>query len=297
MPAIIELCRPSRGVVCHLRRLFQRPAVLEIGGDAGRPKAVVAELGIDAGRGGAPADHRIGVARRQHGAGELAGAAADGAEQRPLGVVADAGLVEIGGEVGLKVVVAGHGMRLAAFLPQPHPKAAVLREHVLDLHAERSADAREAVDHEGNQRPVAQSRRRRDVDGIEQRPRLGRLQHRRLAGACGMRRAAHRSRGIDGHHLARHQPVEQVADRGQAQLDGRRRKFARLPLDPGRHMQRLHRRDRRHAMLVAPGQEVGHSAAVGPPRVRVADGGREEFQEAPRGLVAGHGDQRRQGWG
>jgi hypothetical protein len=46
---------------------------------------VIAELGGDPGSRGAPADHRIGVRLRQHGTGELAGAAADRAEQRPLG--------------------------------------------------------------------------------------------------------------------------------------------------------------------------------------------------------------------
>jgi hypothetical protein len=34
-------------------------------------------------------------------------------------------------------------------------------------------------------------------------------------------------------------------------------------------------------------------AAKGPPRVRVADGGGEEFQEAARGVIAGGGDQGR----
>ncbi len=76
--------------------------------------------------------------------------------------------------------------------------------------------------------------------------------------------------------------VEQVADRGQAQFDGRCREVTGLHFDPGRHMQRLHRRNRRHAVIVAPGQEVRHSAAVGSPRVRVADRRREEFQKAPR---------------
>ena len=75
-------------MVRHRSCFFQRAAVLEIGGDPRRPETVVAELGGDAGRRRAPADHRIGVCLRQHGAGELAGAAADRAEQRPLGITA-----------------------------------------------------------------------------------------------------------------------------------------------------------------------------------------------------------------
>src|SRR5271169_2715288 len=100
-PAIVELRRARRGVVRHRRGLFQRAAVLEIGRDAGRPEAVVAEFGCDAGTGRPPADHRVGVRLWQHRARELAGAAADRAEQRPLGIVAQLGAVEIGREVFL----------------------------------------------------------------------------------------------------------------------------------------------------------------------------------------------------
>jgi hypothetical protein len=40
-----------RGVVSDPRGLFERAAVLEIGGDPGRPETVVAKPGCDAGRG------------------------------------------------------------------------------------------------------------------------------------------------------------------------------------------------------------------------------------------------------
>jgi len=46
----------------------------------------------------APADHRIGVRLREHRACELAGAATDRAEQRPFGIGAQAGAVDITGE-------------------------------------------------------------------------------------------------------------------------------------------------------------------------------------------------------
>ena len=46
----------------------------------------------------------------------------------------DAGGLDIGAEIGSKVVVARHGVRLAALLAQPHPDSAVLRVHILDLH-------------------------------------------------------------------------------------------------------------------------------------------------------------------
>ena len=87
--AVIELRRSRRGMVRHRGGLFERAAILEIGGDPGRPEAMVAELGSDAGCRGAPADHRIGIRLRQHGVRQLVGAASDRAEQRPLGIVAN----------------------------------------------------------------------------------------------------------------------------------------------------------------------------------------------------------------
>jgi hypothetical protein len=61
-PAIVGRRRARRGVVRHRPAPFERAAVLEIGGDAGCPEAVIA-------------DHRVGVLL-EHRAGELAGAAA-----------------------------------------------------------------------------------------------------------------------------------------------------------------------------------------------------------------------------
>jgi len=53
--AIIELRRARRCVVSHCCRLFERAAILEVGGDPCRPKTMVAEFRFDAGRQGAPA--------------------------------------------------------------------------------------------------------------------------------------------------------------------------------------------------------------------------------------------------
>jgi len=84
-PAIIKPRRTRRRMVRHRGGLFEGAAVLEIGGDPGRPEAVIAELGCDPGRRGAPADHRVGVRLRQHRAGELASAAPDRPDSGPLG--------------------------------------------------------------------------------------------------------------------------------------------------------------------------------------------------------------------
>jgi len=74
---------------------FRGATVLEIGCDPRRSDGVGAEFGGDA-RGGR-SSHRRSLAA--HGAGELARAAPDRAEQRPLGIAAQAGAVEIADEV------------------------------------------------------------------------------------------------------------------------------------------------------------------------------------------------------
>lgn len=122
-------------MVRHGGGLFQRAAVLEIGRDAGRPEAVVAGFRGNAGGSEAPPDHRVGVGLGERGPGQPPGAAPNRAEQWPLRVVAQARAVEVGDQVLLQIVVAGHGMPLAAFLMEPHPQAAVLNIHVLDLHS------------------------------------------------------------------------------------------------------------------------------------------------------------------
>jgi hypothetical protein len=90
-------------VVRHRRSFIQRATVLEVRSDPGRSEAVVVELGGDAGCRGAPADHRIGIRLRQHRAGQRTGAATDRAEQRPLGVIAQARAVEIGDQVSVEL--------------------------------------------------------------------------------------------------------------------------------------------------------------------------------------------------
>jgi hypothetical protein len=54
-------------------------------------------------------------------------------------------------------------------------------------------------------------------------------------------------------------------------------------------------RDRRHAGVRAPGQKLCDGAAVGAPRVWVADIGGEEFEEAQLRALAGGGDEGRSG--
>ena len=105
----------------------------------------------------ARADNCIDVRLGQHRAGEPPDAAADRAEQRPLGIIAQARAVEIGDEVFVEVVVAWHCVALAALLAQPHPQSAVLRVDILNRHPERRADPGEGLDHEADQSAIAQT--------------------------------------------------------------------------------------------------------------------------------------------
>jgi hypothetical protein len=106
---------------------------------------------------------------------------------------------------------------------------------------------------------------------------------------------AHRCGGVDRYDLAGHQPIEQVADRGEPLLDTRRGKLACAGLDPGGDMHRLDGADRRDAGGRAPGKEVIGGARIGPARVRVADVRREEFEEAHARTLAGSGYEDRNG--
>ena len=69
-------------MVRHLRGAPKRPAVLEVGGDARRPKRVIADLGRDAGRPRPPLNHRIGVRLGQGSRRQRVRASADRPKQR-----------------------------------------------------------------------------------------------------------------------------------------------------------------------------------------------------------------------
>ena len=69
----------------------------------------------------APLDHRIGVRLGQGIAGKLAGRAAVGLEQKRLRIAREPRAVDVRVQVGFEIVVAGHGVLLAALLVQAHP--------------------------------------------------------------------------------------------------------------------------------------------------------------------------------
>jgi hypothetical protein len=70
--------------------------------------------------------------------------------------------------------------------------------HVFDAHADRRADAREGIDHEANERAIAQANDGRDIDRVDELARLGRIERRRLAAAHDMARARTAAAGLIG---------------------------------------------------------------------------------------------------
>src|SRR3546814_13897294 len=82
---------------------------------------------------------------------------------RPLGLRAQLTPVDIGGQIVLKIMVAGHFVLLAALFVQPHPETAVLHKNVLDTHGERRADPRERIDHQPDYPAHAHTRRHTHV--------------------------------------------------------------------------------------------------------------------------------------
>ena len=77
-------------------------------------------------------------------------------------------------------------MDLAALLVQPHPGAHTLHIDGLDKHGGRCAHTGEGVDHEPDQRAIAQAHHGRYVDRIEHGPHLFRGQNGSLSFADGM---------------------------------------------------------------------------------------------------------------
>ena len=103
---------------------------------------------------------------------------------------------------------------------------------------------------------------------------------------------AYRAGRIDRDHLADHQPVEQMAERGELLFDGRRGDFPAQGFNPGGDMERLHGGERTHAVRLAPGEEFRDGPPVGFAGIAVADVRGEEIDEAPRRGLAAGGDQR-----
>jgi hypothetical protein len=69
-------------VRCHLLCNLQFAAVFEINRDAGRPKSVTSDLGLDPGRESSPPNHSPDIGLEQGIGGQLAGSPARRAKER-----------------------------------------------------------------------------------------------------------------------------------------------------------------------------------------------------------------------
>src|ERR1700730_6442736 len=93
--AVIEL-GGARALMCgHRLRVLESAAGLEVGGDAGRAENVAAELALEAGLSGAPADHAISVDAVHRTAVELPGLAARGTEEGAFTVLPAPGRIDV----------------------------------------------------------------------------------------------------------------------------------------------------------------------------------------------------------
>src|SRR5260221_7079924 len=124
--AVVEFGRARALVRRHGLGVLERPAGLEIGGDAGRPKDVAPELDPEAGLGRAPADHAIGVDAVHRRSAAPAGPAERPAEERALAVVAHAGRGHVVIDESLELVVRRHLVALPALLVQAEPPTLAL---------------------------------------------------------------------------------------------------------------------------------------------------------------------------
>ena len=119
-------------------------------------------------------------------------------------------------------------MLLATFFVQADPAAASLHEIVTHFHLEHGIDAGEGVDHDADERAIAQPDERRfvrfraavagrvsgDRNAVEQLARLVGRQYRRLALLDDVLGAAHGVGPVHVQDVARHKPVEQHSERG-----------------------------------------------------------------------------------
>ena len=157
---------------------------------------------------------------------------------------------------------------------------------------ETAAETREAVDEHAEEGAVAQARKRREVDAVEQGSSFCGGEDRSLAGLDDVFGSAHRCCGIEGEDLADDEPVEEHAQRGQVLLDARSGKRARELLDVGGDHHGLHLVER-EATTLAPVGEAPDGSEVGEPGIGIADMGGEELPEAALGVGGGGEEHRR----
>jgi hypothetical protein len=168
--------------------------------------SVIADTRLDAGRRRAALNHPIDVLLRVRSS--LAGLAAGRAKQRAIRIAADAGGCDIVVEDPFQAVMAGHLVFLAALFVEPYPAAPALGEVVAHLHFDDGVHAGDGVDHDADQRAVAQTPGQRvGRDGVQQRvpPRVVVVDLRRRLENSASNRPSGRSGQRCCHRMSSHQ--------------------------------------------------------------------------------------------
>ena len=162
---IVEFRRTRPFVRRHCLAAFEGTAVVEIGCDPRCAERVTADFGVEAGVPHAPADHAPGVDAVHRRTGQLARAAARGAEQGSPLCVRDPGGLKIGVEIGFEI--GGRASNGTCRLSrEARPPALALSEVVFDARRHGGAHAREGIGHQRDRSAVAQpddSRSTRDA--------------------------------------------------------------------------------------------------------------------------------------
>jgi hypothetical protein len=167
-----------------------------------------------------PALHAlVGEIRRHPFFGDAA-VAIERAKEGSAAIAGDAGGVEVGLDVDLGLRVSGPDELLAAFFGEVEKGEGAFAVVVLDSEADRRGDARKRVEHDGEERAIAQPAELLGGDGVEETARLLGREHRCLSATNRVLGAAHGGSRIGGEVAAGDEPVEAHADRGELELHG-----------------------------------------------------------------------------
>src|SRR5712691_13203589 len=131
--------------------------------------------------GRAAPDHEVHLRLAQSALGELLRFAFRRPEEGSVLLVADARGLDVRGHVLFEIVMRRHFVALAALLMETDPPAAILQVPIFDIHTRRRTHAGEGVDHEPDERAIAETDDGRGVDAVEELPSFIRGEHGCLA--------------------------------------------------------------------------------------------------------------------
>lgn len=179
-------------------------------------------------------------------------------------------------------MMAGHLVTLAAFLVETDPCPETLCVNILAAHLHGRADTGEGIDEQRDEGAVTQAHELAGVDRVQQGARFFCGEHRRLAFLYYMLRPTNHARGVGGYDLAEDKLIEEHADGGELEFDGRRRDPLLQFFDIIRDVYGLHVSEMIEAVGLAPDGKFTSGLGLGFPGVGVSDVGGEELKNALR---------------